>query len=71
VNPVASPLLEVHLLDLDADLYGRHLRVTFLEKLRDEQKYDNLDDLKTAIRDDVRRAREYFESDEWLTTKTR
>jgi riboflavin kinase/FMN adenylyltransferase len=71
VNPVASPLLEVHLLDFDADLYGRHLRVTFLEKLRDEQKYDNLDDLKSAIRDDVRRAREYFESDEWLTTKTR
>ncbi len=71
VNPVASPLLEVHLLDFDADLYGRHLRVTFLEKLRDEEKYQGLDELKAAIAADVRRAREYFERDEWLTTKTR
>ena len=33
VNPVAIPLLEVHLFDHDADLYGEHLRVRFLKKL--------------------------------------
>jgi riboflavin kinase/FMN adenylyltransferase len=61
VNPVALPLLEVHLLDWRGDLYGRHLRVCFLEKLRDEEKYSDLDQLKNAIARDVRRAQEYFE----------
>jgi riboflavin kinase/FMN adenylyltransferase len=60
VNPVARPLLEVHLLDFHEDLYGRHLRVCFLEKLRDEEKYADLDQLKEAIARDVHRAREYF-----------
>ncbi len=60
VNPVARPLLEVHLLDFHHDLYGRHLRICFLEKLRDEEKYADLEQLKNAIARDVRRAREYF-----------
>ncbi|HEX2565242.1 MAG TPA: bifunctional riboflavin kinase/FAD synthetase [Burkholderiales bacterium] len=60
VNPVPVPLLEVHLFDRDADLYGEHLRVRFLEKLRDEEKYDDLDKLKKAIAGDARRARDYF-----------
>lgn len=56
----AAPLLEVHLLDFDAPIYGRHLRVTFLEKLREQQKYDGLDALREAIAHDVGRTREYF-----------
>src|SRR5947208_2933978 len=44
----------------DQDLYGRHLKVCFLEKLRDEKKYDGLDALKQAIAQDASRAREYF-----------
>ena len=54
------PLLEVHLFDCDQELYGRHLKVCFLEKLRDEKKYDGLDALKQAIAQDAGRAREYF-----------
>ena len=60
VNPVAIPLLEVHLFDHDADLYGEHLRVRFLEKLRDEEKYQGLPELQAAIARDARQAREYF-----------
>lgn len=58
----AQPLLEVHLLDFDGVLYGKHLRVTFLEKLRAEQKYDGLEALRAAIAADVARARSYFEA---------
>jgi riboflavin kinase/FMN adenylyltransferase len=61
VNPVDRPLLEVHLLDFDRDLYGRRLRVRFLEKLREEEKYAGLQELKAAIARDVDRAQEYFE----------
>jgi riboflavin kinase / FMN adenylyltransferase len=60
VNPVAKPLLEVHLLERDGDLYGRHLRVTFLRKLRDEAKFEDLERLREAIAQDAAQAREYF-----------
>jgi riboflavin kinase/FMN adenylyltransferase len=60
VNPVAVPLLEVHLFDWDDDLYGEHLRVRFLKKLRDEKKFPGLPALKEAIAADARQAREYF-----------
>ena len=62
VNPVPSPLLEVHLLRFAGELYGRRLKVRFLRKLRDEAKYDGLEALQAAISSDVRRAREYFEN---------
>jgi riboflavin kinase/FMN adenylyltransferase len=60
INPVALPLLEVHLFDYDADLYGEHLRVRFLQKLRDEEKFDGLPALQAAIARDARQAKEYF-----------
>lgn len=62
VKQDAAPLLEVHLFDWDGDLYGRHLRVTFLRKLRDEEKYDGLDALRAAIARDAAQAKEYFRS---------
>jgi riboflavin kinase / FMN adenylyltransferase len=60
INPVPVPLLEVHLFDYDRDLYGEHLRVRFLKKLRDEEKFEGLEALKAAIASDARQAREYF-----------
>ena len=60
VNPVASPLLEVHLLERGGELYGRRLRVTFLRKLRDEAKFDGLAALRDAIARDAEEARQYF-----------
>jgi riboflavin kinase / FMN adenylyltransferase len=60
VNPLARPLLEVHLFDWDGELYGRHVKVRFLEKLRDEEKYDGLEALKAAIARDALQARAYF-----------
>jgi len=60
VNPVAIPLLEVHFLDWDGDLYGEHLKVRFLRKLRDEAKFEDLESLKQAIARDAEQARQYF-----------
>jgi riboflavin kinase/FMN adenylyltransferase len=60
VNPVAKPLLEVHLFEWDGDLYGRRLRVRFLRKLRDEVKFDDLAALRQAIAQDAEQARQYF-----------
>lgn len=60
VNPLADPLLEVHLFECNADLYGRRVKVRFLNKLRDEERYDDLEALKQAIERDALQAREYF-----------
>jgi riboflavin kinase/FMN adenylyltransferase len=53
-------LLEVHLLDFAGDLYGAHVNVNFLHKLRDEKRFDTLDELKLRMQEDIARAREYF-----------
>jgi riboflavin kinase/FMN adenylyltransferase len=60
VNPVPRPLLEVHLLDRNPTLYGQHLHVRFLRKLRDEVKFNDLDSLRAAIAQDAAQAREFF-----------
>jgi riboflavin kinase/FMN adenylyltransferase len=53
-------LLEVHIFDFDSNCYGTLLRVEFLKKLRDEEKYDDLATLTHAIANDARAARDFF-----------
>jgi riboflavin kinase/FMN adenylyltransferase len=54
-------LLEVHLFDFADEVYGRLVRVEFLQKLRNEEKFDSIEELTAAIRNDSQRAREVFE----------
>ncbi|HEY9079250.1 bifunctional riboflavin kinase/FAD synthetase [Magnetovibrio sp.] len=51
-------VLEAHLFDFDGDLYGKHLRVQMIERLREERKFDGLDAIKTQIAIDCEKARE-------------
>jgi riboflavin kinase/FMN adenylyltransferase len=60
VKADAAPLLEVHLFDWAGELYGRHLKVKFLHKLRDEEKYEGLEALRSAIQRDAAQAKDYF-----------
>jgi len=57
VHADGRPVLEVHLFDFAGDLYGRHLRVEFLAKIRDEERYPDLDTLKAQIARDCDAAR--------------
>ena len=52
--------LEVHLLDFDRDIYGKTIGVTFREKVREEHKFNSLDELKQQIHRDIARGREFF-----------
>lgn len=53
-----SPLtIEAHLLDTDADFYGKKLRIYFVQRLRDEKKFNNGDELCAAIVSDIAAAR--------------
>jgi len=54
------PLLEVHLFDFDRDIYGKHISVRFVHKLRNEQRFPNFDALKAQIAADAVAARAFF-----------
>lgn len=59
-NPTPEPRVEVHLLDFHGELYGQELEITFTAKLRDEQKFASLDELKAQIACDVAETRRRF-----------
>lgn len=52
--------LEVHLLDINMDLYGRHIDVVLKQKIRNEQRFASLEALKEQIANDVVTARQFF-----------
>ena len=52
-----EPLLEAHLFDFDADLYGKRLQVEFVAKLRDEERFSDLDSMVAQIHRDAQAAR--------------
>ncbi len=53
-------LLEVHLFDFDRSIYGRRICVEFIEKIRDERKFDSFDQLKTQILADCEAGKRLF-----------
>ncbi len=56
----SKTVLEVHMLDFLGDLYDQTLRVEFVEKIRDEQKFESLEALRAAIGNDIETARKIF-----------
>jgi riboflavin kinase/FMN adenylyltransferase len=55
-----KPVLEVHMLDFDREIYGEHVTVHFLHKLRDEMRFASLDALSAQIERDIAAIRDYF-----------
>jgi riboflavin kinase/FMN adenylyltransferase len=64
VRPTVSGIkklhLEVHVLDLNEDLYGQYVEVTFFNKLRDEKKFNTVDELKVQIQFDINEAKSFI-----------
>ena len=44
--------IETYIMDFDGDLYGKEIRVTFIDRVRDEMTFDNLERLKSQIQED-------------------
>jgi riboflavin kinase/FMN adenylyltransferase len=57
----SEPSVETFVLNWDGDLYGDVVRVRFLYRLRDEQKFSSVDELTSKIKADVARAQRYFD----------
>jgi len=55
-----SVVIETHVLDFDKDVYGQKVRLGFVQRLRDEKKFDGVDALKAQIEADRIRANDLF-----------
>jgi len=58
----AAPVLEVYIIDFKEEIYGEHVRVDFLHKFRDEEKYVDVETLRQQIARDVENAKTFFSS---------
>ena len=54
--------VETHIFDFDKELYGKRIVVEFLMKMRDEVKFDSVEELSEQIVRDCREARAFHES---------
>ncbi|MGH7336000.1 MAG: bifunctional riboflavin kinase/FAD synthetase [Myxococcota bacterium] len=52
--------IETHVLSFDGDLYGREVRLAFVQRLRDERRFEDVDALRAQIEADTRRAERLF-----------
>ena len=60
VGDLVKPILEVHILDFDKDIYGERIEVEFKHKIRDEKKFTSLDNLVENIQNDINKIRAWF-----------
>ena len=61
INPLAEPAIEVHLLDFDGNLYGKNIFAEFTKFIREEKKWDTLDDLKAQLNRDKQKAKKLLQ----------
>lgn len=53
IRPDNKAIFEVHMLNFDKEIYGDKIKVNFLKKIRDEKKFESLDELKLQIKKDI------------------
>ena len=60
---LTKPLLEVYLFDFDRDIYGEYIHVDFIERIRDEKKFNSIEDLVAQMNQDAENARSILAAD--------
>ena len=54
--------IEVHVLDYQGDLYEHEMTIDIIKRLRDEKKFDNIEELKKQITEDIKEGRTIIEA---------
>jgi riboflavin kinase/FMN adenylyltransferase len=60
IGDLIEPILEVHLIDFNEDIYGRRIHVEFKSKIRDEKIFPSLNLMVKEIHRDIHHAKQYF-----------
>jgi riboflavin kinase/FMN adenylyltransferase len=60
IGDLIKPVLEVHLIDFNEDIYGQRIHVEFKSKIRDEKNFPSLDLMVAEIHRDIQHAKQYF-----------
>lgn len=60
-NPLPSPRIEPHILDMKDQIYDKILTLEFMEFLRPEQKYNDSSELVAQIHKDINVTRDFFQ----------
>lgn len=55
-----KPVVEVHLFDFDQDIYGESVTIEWIDRIRGDMKFDNIEDLIAQMKNDFDQARQYF-----------
>lgn len=64
VGDLIKPVLEVHLFGVDRPLYRKQIAVQFRHRIRDEKKFDSLELMVEAIKQDIYKAKQFFATEE-------
>lgn len=58
VNNTVEPVVEVHILDFNGDLYGKNIKIEVLRQIRGEKKFESLEKLQAQIKEDIKKCLE-------------
>ncbi len=61
IDPLGAPLIEVHLLDFEGNLYGKNIFAEFIKFIREEKKFDSLEALKIQLGKDKQKAKKILQ----------
>ncbi len=61
IDPLAEPLIEVHLLDFDGNLYGKNIYAEFIKFMREEKKFESTELLKLQLGKDKQKAKKILQ----------
>lgn len=61
INPLREPLIEVHVIDFNGVLYGKIIMCDFIKYIRDEKKFDSMEDLKAQLTKDKQKAKKLLQ----------
>ena len=68
IQKLSNRIIETHLIDYDENIYGERISIYFYKKERDEVKFENLDELKERITQDVQNREYFFKYKNWLVS---
>lgn len=61
ISPIADPIIEVNLLDFNQNIYGKDIFVYFIKYIRDEKRFENLEELKKQLQKDTMTAKKHLQ----------